>query len=115
MTVLFSGLRIVAAGVKAESVLAIPADIKKAGAPQTISVKMDATAFPLGITTLSIGISTDNQVTFKTASMTCPGGTLPKGNTWSMEYELGPDDVPTHTKVTVDSSLGFTANMTVEA
>lgn len=112
MTTLFSGLQVVVGGVQAERVLSIPSDIKQPGVPLTIRVTMDSSVFPLGTTTLGIGISKDNQASYKSASMTCPGS---KSGVWEMFYSLGPDDAPTHTRIGLDATLGFSSNMTVEA
>src|SRR5258708_7696234 len=105
MAVLSSGLMVVVAGVQASTTLAVSSGTK-------IRVSMDSTVFPLGTTTIGIGISTDGGSTFQVASMGCPGS---KSGNWVMTYELGPDDVPTHTKVMIDAAIGFSASMTVEA
>jgi streptogramin lyase len=115
MTILFSGLQAVLAGVPAEKILAPPADSKQAGLEQVFRVSMDATVFPVGATTLSLGISVDGGATYKTSSMTCTGGLLPRSGKWTMNYALGANAVPTHTKVSINAPLGFTSNMTVEA
>src|SRR4029077_7980781 len=107
MAVLSSGLLVVVGGVQFQRVLAISSGT-------LVRLTMDGSVFPLGITTLSIGISTDGGATFNVASMTCPGGVTPLGGNWVMGYELGPSDVPTHTKIMVDAALGFSSNMTVE-
>jgi hypothetical protein len=114
-TVLFSGLQATLTGIQAQNVLLVPPEAKQASLAQVIRVSMDATVFPPGTTTLSVGISTNNQASFRMASMTCPGGVIPKGNKWVIGYALGPDESPTHTKVLIDAPLGFTSSMTVEA
>jgi hypothetical protein len=112
MTILFSGLQVVVGGVQAERVLSIPGGLKQAGVPQIIHVEIDSSLFPVGITTISIGISLDGRVSFKTASMTCQGGLHSKE---TMRYSLGPNDIPTDARVRIDAPLGFSSNMTVEA
>jgi hypothetical protein len=114
-TVLFSGLQATLAGIQAQNVLLVPPEAKQASIAQAIRVSMDATVFPLGTTILAVGISTNNQASFRTASMSCIGGIVPRSNKWTMTYALGQDDVPTHTKITIDAPLGFTSSMTVEA
>lgn len=115
MAILFSGLQAVLAGVPAEMVLAPPGGSKQAGLEQAFRVSMDATVFPLGTTTISLGISVDGGSTFRTASMGCIGGVLPRSGKWVVAYALDPDAIPTHTKVSINAPLGFTSNMTVEA
>lgn len=114
-TVLFSGLQATLAGIQSQNVLSIPPEAKQAALAQIIRVSMDATVFPLGNTVISLGISMDGGSIFKTASMTCNGAILPRNGKWTMAYALGADDVPTHTKVSIDAPLGFTSSMTVEA
>lgn len=100
-------LLVVIGGVPSVTVQAISSGSK-------VQVGMDATTFPLSDVTMSIGISTDNQANYRTASMKCPSGILPRDSKWAMSYRLGETDVPTHTKVTIDSTLGFSSNMTIE-
>lgn len=115
-TTLSSGLQVVLAGVQAQSVIAIPGNLKQAGVAQAIRVTANAAAFPAGTTTLSIGLSTDGGLTFHTAQMACPGGVAPNGdNTYIMSYALGVDDAPTHTRISFDALVGFSSNVTVEA
>lgn len=114
MAVLFSGPQVVLAGIPAEKILVSPDGSKQNGLEQLFRVSMDASVFPLGETTLSLGISMDGGASFKTSSMTCTGGLLPRAGKWVMNYALGADDVPTHTRVSISALLGFTSNMTVE-
>lgn len=113
MTVLFAGPQINAAGLQSGNPIAIPGGLKQDGVEQVIRLTMGASVFPLGTTTLSIGISTDGGATYHRASMTCVGPAIVPN--WVMAYGLGPDAVPTHTQISIDSPLGFTAAMTVEA
>lgn len=114
MTVLFSGLQVTLGGIQSQNLLAIASDLKVPGTSQVIRLSVDATVFPLGTTTLGIGLSRDGGSTWQTASMTCPGSLAPSSGKWVMNYGLGTDDVPTHVRVTVDAALGFSTNMTVE-
>lgn len=115
MAVLFSGLQVVVAGVQLAGPFAIPGDLKQSGVEQVFRLSADATVFPLGTTTLTVGISMDGGTTFRTASMACTGGVLPLGNKWVMTYALGANDTPTHAQITISAPLGFSANVTVEA
>lgn len=99
-------------GVQAERILSIPAELKQPGTQLTIRVSTDASVFPIGVTTIGIGISMDNQASFKSASMTCPGS---KSGVWEMLYSLGSNDAPTHARIRIDTTLGFSSNMVVEA
>lgn len=115
MAVLFSGLQVVVAGAQLAGPFAVPGNLKQAGVGQVFRLSADATVFPLGTTTLSVGVSMDGGATFRTASMSCVGGILPKGNKWFMDYGLGKDDAPTHVQITIGAPLGFSVNVTVEA
>lgn len=108
MAVLFSGLHVTVGAVQSQRVLVVPSG-------NIIRLTMDATVFPLGTTTLGIGVSLDGGNTWKTSSMTCPSSLLPPSGKWVMNYVLGANDAPTHARITVDTALGFSANTTVEA
>jgi len=109
VAVLFSGLQVTVGGVQSQAVIAVASGSR-------IRLTMDASVFPVGTTTISIGISTDGGVTYKSASMGCIGGVGANGaHNYVMTYEREPGATITHTKVTVDSLVGFSANTVIEA
>lgn len=115
MTVLFDNTIPIQAGPHESPVFNIPAQFQQPG--QTITVRIDATPFPDGRTTINVFISTDDGATYKNGGMTVDRPPAPRfaGSFESCGFSLGADEIPTNAKYSTDAPLAFTARVIIEA
>ena len=116
MAVLFNGSVSFPAGVKESNVLSL-AGRKFAGQILRIRVSMDEAGFPTGETTISISVSSDGGVTYRTATGTYINPAIWKGagpHYWFLEYGFGPDELATHVKYSTIAPQAFTTQVIVE-
>ncbi len=118
MTRLFSGPISFPAGANETAALPIPAGIKQSGVPLTVNVSMDADPFPAGTTTILILLSLDGGLTYPRSgggSFINPHNFGRFAHVWPLGFSLGPDDSPTHAKVSTDAPAAFTTATTIDA
>lgn len=118
MTNFFNGSLSSPKGLRESNVLVVPANVKQPGSPLTIKTSFVAENFPNGTTVITLFISTDGGNTFQSASMTVEMPHVFRGpapHFWTMTYELGPDDQPTHAKYSIDAPAAFQTPVTIDA
>jgi len=100
-------------GVRESSVHVVPEQHKVNGSEVRIS--LDAGTFPTGEVSMTIFVSTDNGITFNSASMTTINpGTFrgPAPHFWVMTYSL--NGIPTHFKYSTNSPSQFQTDVKLE-
>lgn len=118
MTTFFDGSLSSPKGLRESNVLALSPNIKQPGLPLTIKTSFGAEQFPNGTTTITIFISTDGGNMYQSASMTVEMPHTFRGpapHFWTMTYELGPDDQPTHAKYSIDAPAAFQTAVKIDA
>ena len=117
MTVLFSGSVPIVAGPRESAAFSVVGS-KIAGNVLRIRVSMNEATFPVGTTTISVMVSSDGGVTYRTASGTYINPAQWRGpgpHFWFLEYGFGAGELATHVKYATDAPQAFTTQVIVEA
>lgn len=117
MTILFQGNLNSPQGPRESPVFVVPSNIKQPGVSLGIKASFVAENFPVGTTTITLFISIDGGNTYRSASTTVVMPATFRGpapHFWFLTFELGPEDVPTHTKFFTNAPQAFATPATLE-
>jgi len=119
MTILFSGTIPIAAGLTNRSAIAVPGGLKKINQPLAVSLSFDGDAIPAGLFKLTIGLSMDGGITFKTATNTLTGplvvSDLKFSNQQRFGFTLDNGAQVTHLRFTTDAPSAFNLPLSIDA
>jgi hypothetical protein len=118
MTTLLNGNVNIQQGPHESNVFSVPGGIKQPNVPLKLQVSLGAEQFPDGTSIVSIFISTDGGLSFRSASMTVNMPTTFRGpppHFWVLSLQLGANDVPTHMKYSTNAPSAFTTTVKIDA
>jgi hypothetical protein len=116
VTVLASGTVNLNSGLNQSANFPVPGGIKQPGVPLGLRISWNGDSLPTGNTTISVFLSFDGAVTWKSASVTATSPRVWKtaDHTLYLGFSMGANDNPTHARYEITAPSAFSLPATLE-